>query len=138
MGYFVGLAFFSSSVLRDQFAAKKFHPILETLHRIASIDSDKIYRKLMMVYGFAAAILLHGFFDFIVTLPEVVPGNPTTVGALLGLVPSSFLHALPLTLLPSLFYVIGGFWILTYLFEKKENMKEFGQVIESETVIDEI
>ncbi len=136
LGYFFGLAVFSSSILRDQFAQGKTHAILDFFHRILSIDTAHIYRTTMMGIGLCSSIILHGMFDFIVTLPEVIPGNPTTIGALLQLSPASTLQAVPITLLPSLLYVIGGFWLLSYLFERTENAKEFGQVSEAEIILE--
>jgi hypothetical protein len=137
LGYFFGLSVFASSLLREQFSKGKMHSMLEMLHRLLSIDTAHIYATTMMGIGLFLSILLHGIFDFIVTLPEVVPGNPTTIGALLQSPSASTLHAVPLTLLPSLLYVIGGFWLLGFLLERAENMKEFGQTIETEVVLQE-
>jgi hypothetical protein len=30
---------------------------------------------------------------------------------------------------------VGGFWLLAYLFERKEDMKEFGAVVESQSFV---
>jgi hypothetical protein len=59
-----------------------------------------------------------------VTLPDVLPGNPRTLGALFGSSPDSPLHYFSLLLFPSLLYVVGGFWFLTGLFMSRENEKE--------------
>lgn len=135
LGYFFGVAFFASPLMREQFHQGKGHPILTALHRMLGIRTEALFARTQILTGFALAILLHGLFDFIVTLPEVLPGNPTSVGALLGYPPSSFLSGIGITLLPSLFYVVGGFWILALLFERKDDMKEFGNVVESQTFV---
>lgn len=135
LGYFFGLAFFASPLLREQFQKGKAHPLMNLLHRMFSIRTETVFARTQIIIGLLLAIVLHGLFDFIVTLPEVLPGNPATVGALLGAGGNSFLHSVSITLLPSLLYVVGGFWLLTYLFEKKEDMKEFGAVVESQSFV---
>lgn len=135
LGYFFGLAFFASPLLRDQFQKGKAHPVMNLLHRMLSVRTDAVYARTYIIIGLLLSIILHGIFDFLVTLTEVLPGNPTTVGALLDSSPNSFLHSVSITLFPSLLYVVGGFWLLTYLFEKKEDRKEFGAVVESQSFV---
>ena len=88
-----------------------------------------------MAIGLLSAFVLHGMFNFLVTLPDLLPGNPRTLGDLLGSPPGSFLHMIALLIVPSLFYVVGGFWILSVLFFRKECMKERGCLVEVDTFV---
>jgi len=136
LGYFLGLALFAPPLLRDRFARGKLHPVLFTLHRMLGIKTETIYARTQLTIGLLLAIALHGAFDFIITLPTLLPGNPQTLGALLA--PDSsggVLHSLSITLLPSLFYIVGGFWLLTTLFTKTEDMKDFGRVVITQSIV---
>ncbi len=135
LGYFFGLAFFSSPLLRDQFAKGNVHPVLQWLHRTLRLKAEVIYSRYKIAQGLVAAIVIHGIFDFIVSLPEILPGNPRTIGALLHLAPTSFLQDISLTMVPAIVYVVGGCWLLLYLFARKEDMKEYGAIMESQTFV---
>jgi len=135
LGYFFGLAFFASPLIREQFTHGKAHPVFATLHRMLSLRTEAVYARAQIMIGIVLAIVLHGLFDFIVTLPDVLPGNPATLGALLQSPVSSFLHNISLTLIPAVLYVVGGLWLLMALFERKEDMKEFGAVVETQTFV---
>jgi hypothetical protein len=89
----------------------------------------------MLTLGIMIAIFLHALSNFLVTLPDVLPGNPRTFGELLGSPAGSPLHYIALLLIPALVYVVGGFWLLTALFERKENAKERGHVVATEMYI---
>ncbi len=134
-GYFFGLAFFVSPLIRDQFAEGKRHPIIAMMHRMLSVKSEAIYARIQMSLGLLFAIVLHGVFDFTVSLSDILPGHPATIGALLGQPPSSFMSGIAITLIPSILYVVGGFWLLSYLFERKEDMKEFGAIVETQSFV---
>ncbi len=135
MGYFFGLALFASPLLRKQFEAGRTHPIVFAMHRMLSLRTETLYARIQMTFGLVSAIVLHGIFNFIVSLPDVLPGHPNTVGALLGMGPQNFLSNIDITLVPSLLYVVGGFWLLSVLFEKEEDMKEFGAVVETQSFV---
>lgn len=135
LGYYFGLAFFASPLLRKQFEAGRTHPIVFTLHRMLNLRTEALFARVQLAKGLFFAILIHGIFDFIVSLPEVLPGNPSTVGALLGMQPQHFLSNIGITLVPSLLYVVGGFWLLSFLFEREEDMKEFGNVVEAQSFV---
>jgi RsiW-degrading membrane proteinase PrsW (M82 family) len=129
-GYYYGLAFYASPVLRDEENEGRRHPIILLLHRILHVKSETIYYEEKIVEGFLVAIGVHGLFDFLVTLPEVLPGNPQTIGDLLGI--GGALGGISLFLVPSLLYTVGGWLLLVYLFNKKENLKEFGHVVDTQ------
>jgi len=64
-----------------------------------------------------------------------LPGNPRTLGELLGFENGSFLDLISLILIPSLFYVLGGFWILSALLFRNENRKEHGHLVVTDTFV---
>lgn len=134
LGYFLGLSLFASPLMRSQFEAGTMHPVLQSLHRILALKTDRLYARMQCIVGYTLSFIIHGIFDFIVSISEVLPGNPSTIGQLIGSKPGSALSGIPITLLPSLLYVIGGFWLLAYLFQRKEDMREFGQIIDVEVV----
>ena len=136
IGYYFGLAFFASPLLRQQFMEGKVHPVVQAFHRMLNLKSEDIYSRTQMMLGLFFAIVVHGLFDFTVSLSEVLPGRPDTVGALLGQSPDTFLSAISLVLLPAILYIVGGFWLLVTLFEHKENMKEFGAIVDTQIVVE--
>lgn len=137
LAYFYGLALFADPILKEQHRAGKVHVIPQLLHRILRQPEKTFYRHEKMILGLLAAITLHGMFNFLVTLPDLLPGRPRTLGDLFALAPDSPLHYIALLVIPSLFYVVGGFWILSLLFYKKENMKERGVLVETDTFVPE-
>ena len=136
LGYFFGLSFYAHSLLTDASTrGKKFHPLLALFQQAFGVRQEKIFAKYQVALGVVAAIVLHGIFDFTVSLPDMLPGNPSTVGQLIGPTAPGFLNGISITLLPSILYVVGGFWLLAWLFQRAEDMKEYGQMIESQTAI---
>ncbi len=135
LGYYFGLAFFASPVLRDQFAQGNVHPVINWIRKLLDLRTEAVYGRFQMILGIIASIVLHGIFDFTVSLPDVLPGNPTSIGALLGQDTNSFLSGIAITLVPAVLYVVGGLWLLVYLFARKEDMKDFGTVVESQVFV---
>lgn len=136
MGYFLGLSIFASPVLAEIRAAKRSHMLLSAIHNVLRLPEVSIFRVQMLATGLLCAISLHGFFNFLVTLPDILPGNPQSVADLLGRGAPSFLGNVPLLLVPALLYVVGGFWLLTNLFLRKENMIERGHVVTREELVE--
>lgn len=135
LAYFYGLVLFADPLLKEQHAAGKKHWLPLLLHRILNQPEKNFYRNEKMVWGLVLSIVLHGMFNFLVTLPDLLPGRPRTLGDLFGSAPDSVWHAVALLVIPSLFYVVGGFWILSILFYRKENMKERGVLVETDTFV---
>lgn len=133
--YFYGKMLFAGPVLEEEHNAGKIHPIPMAFHKLFRIPEKLAFRRESMVLGLVCSVVLHGMFNFLVTLPDLLPGNPRTVGDLLGSNPDSVLHYIALLIIPSMFYVVGGFWILSILFYKKQCMKERGVLVESDTFI---
>lgn len=133
LGYFYGLAFFASPLLRDEANRGRRHSLSLWLHRLVQVRQVTIYRDEKMLEGVVSAISIHAAFDVIVTLPDVLPGRPQSLGALFGLpAPWTSLH---LITLPSLLYIVGGWLLLSWLFQRQEDMKEFGHLIVAESFV---
>ncbi len=134
MGYFVGVGLFAGPVLREQQARGVHYRVLEWCHDVLGIPKRDLFRRMKILTGYTLAIFLHALSNFLVSLPDALPGNPRTVGDLLHSSPGSPLNFVALLLLPTLMYVVGGFTLLTFLFQRKENMKERGNLIEQEVM----
>lgn len=128
MGYFIGLGIFAEPYLKDREDQQKKSFILEILHRVTRVPKARIFRHLMIWTGVLTAIVLHGSFNFMVSLPDLLPGRPRSVGDALGS-DLLILRMIPLLLIPALIYVVGGFWFLTGLFLSQQNRKERGTPI---------
>lgn len=126
-GYFVGLSLYAQSYLKERHAQGRVSPVASLLHWILGLPEEGVFRTQAVLTGLLLAIACHGIFNFLVTLPDILPGNPRTLGDVLG-IHSGFLQLIPFLLVPSLVYVVGGFWLLSGLFLKAENMEERGAV----------
>lgn len=135
MGYFFAQAFFASPLLKEQYAQGKRHPVVQWIHQVLAMKPDKIFEREMVVQGLLLAIGLHAMFDFIVSLPSVLPGNPSTVGELLGSGQGSFLNSISIILLPSMLYIVGGVWLLLTLLSRDTSERQFGQKVATQTFI---
>jgi RsiW-degrading membrane proteinase PrsW (M82 family) len=135
MGYFLGLAIFAKPYLEERHRRGKVAIVADTAHWILRVPAKNIFRVQMMVIGLVLATALHGLFNFMVTLPDLLPGQPQTFGDLFGSADASLLHMIPILLLPSFLYIVGGFWLFTALFYRKENMKERGQLVTTDTFV---
>lgn len=134
-GYFLGLSIFASPILREQIARGKTHRFLAFLHRLLGVNEVHVFRVQMLTIGLLTAIVLHGVFNFLVTLPDLLPGNPQSLGGLLQSAEGSLLYRVPLILFPAMFYVVGGFAILTHLFLRADNQRERGHLVEQEVFV---
>ncbi len=137
IGYFLGLAIFAGPSLQNAEAKGRKHRVLRYIHDLFGMRKEMIVRRQMLLTGFGLAILLHASSNFLVTLPDILPGNPRTLGDIFGSAPGSPLHYVALLLFPTLFYVVGGFFLLTYLFARAENQKEWGHNIQRELFVAE-
>ena len=135
LAYFYGKMLFAGPILEEEHRAGKIHPIPLVLHKVFRLPEKLVFRRESMILGLLYAVVLHGMFNFLVTLPDILPGNPRTLGDLMGSNPDSPLHYIALLIIPSLFYVVGGFWILSILFYKKQSMKWRGVLVETDQFI---
>lgn len=136
MGYFLGMSIFASSYLEERHKEGKAYRFISFVHGVLRIREASVFRTQMVVTGLLCAVALHGVFNFIVTLPDVLPGNPHELGDLWPSLPS-FAAKFPLLMIPSLVYVVGGFWLLTTLFMRTDAMKERGHLRRTEVLADE-
>jgi hypothetical protein len=129
LGYYLGLALFAGPLLREQRSQGMRYRLLEWCHDVLGIQKGDLLARMHILTGYVIAIFLHALSNFLVSLPDVLPGNPKTVGDLLHSSPGSPLNFVALLLLPTLLYVVGGFSLLTYLFQRRENMRELTEPI---------
>ncbi|MDO8649360.1 MAG: PrsW family glutamic-type intramembrane protease [Candidatus Peregrinibacteria bacterium] len=134
-GYFLGVAIFAEPYLEEGKRTGKRHFLAEGIHSLFRVQTKTVFQVEMVILGIVSATLLHTFCNFMVTLPEILPGNPRTLGDLMGSAPDSVLRYVSLLLFPSLLYVVGGFWLLTGLFASRENAKERGRRISTEAFV---
>lgn len=134
-GYFLGIAIFASPILREERSRGRRFLVLQYLHRLLGLPEASVFRRELILIGFVASVVLHTFSNFIVTLPELLPGQPRTLGALFDMPPGHFLHGVALLLLPTLLYVVGGFWLITSLLRRQQAMKVRGHLVSVDTYI---
>ncbi|PIQ76237.1 hypothetical protein COU78_04730 [Candidatus Peregrinibacteria bacterium CG10_big_fil_rev_8_21_14_0_10_49_24] len=135
LGYFFGMALFAGPYIREAHGRGKMLWVADGLHALLGFPQKIIFRRQMFLMGLTLAIALHGLFNFLVTFPEILPSHPSTLGDLFGSSPGAAWNFVPILMIPSLFYVVGGFWLLTDLFYKKENMKEHGHLVTTDTFV---
>jgi hypothetical protein len=109
--------------------------LLDWAHHFFGTDRKTVFRRTMIGLGYLLAILLHAMSNFLVSLPDILPGNPRTLGDLFHAPPGSPLQYFALLLFPTLFYVVGGFIVLTTLFLRKENMQEHGRLVQADAFV---
>lgn len=135
LGYFLGKAVFATPILGEGTGTSRRHRVSAFLGRVLRIQPKPLFRIQMMLQGILIAIFLHALSNFLVTVPDILPGNPRTLGDLLGKPEESLLHYISILLFPALLYVVGGFWLLTELFARKENIVRHGRIISTDTFV---
>jgi RsiW-degrading membrane proteinase PrsW (M82 family) len=135
LGYFLGLSIFAGPTLEEARRKGKTSLLSGVAWAFLRLPEKPVFRRQMILTGFSIAVVLHGLFNFMVSLPDLLPGNPRTLGELFGFESGSYLHMVSLILIPSLFYVLGGFWILSTLLFRNENNKEHGQLVVTDTFV---
>lgn len=134
LGYYYGMAFFARPVMEDDRAQGKKHKFVAFLHRMLNVRRVTVFKHVKMTEGLFIAMGMHSAFDILVSLPEVLPSHPQTIGALFGLT-SGPLNAISLIMLPAVIYVFGGWFLLVFLFRRRGDVKEFGQRIQEEVFV---
>jgi RsiW-degrading membrane proteinase PrsW (M82 family) len=135
MGYFLGRAMFAGPLLQESRERGDSPALSARIASLFSISEESVFRTGMVSIGFILATFLHALSNFMVTLPDALPGNPRTLGDLVHSPQGSFLHYVALLLFPALLYVVGGFWLLTALFARQENSKERGRIVTADTFV---
>lgn len=134
-GYFYGLFVFAGPYLQERQPSRPLHAVLRLSMKVFGRPQKDVFRAIMLFCGLAFATTLHALSNFMVSLPDSLPGNPKTLGDVLGSAPGSPTHLIALLLFPSLLYVGGGFWLLSFLFTRRENMRERGRVFTTDTFV---
>jgi hypothetical protein len=119
-GYYYGIAHFAQPVLQEQLSNGKRFPLIGWLHQILHLKSETLFHEEKITEGLIIAAGLHGVFDLLMSLSQ----HYSEAGSdILGKVWLAL--AVP--------YLIGGYFWLTYLLDKKEDHKEYGHVTEERT-----
>jgi len=135
VGYFLVLSIYAKSYLEERNKKKEPLIIATMSYLLFRVPPKKALKFQAILMGLLIATILHGLFNFMVTLPDLLPGNPQTFGDLLRLAPGNPLHFIPILLLPSFLYIVGGFWIFTAIFYRQESMKERGRIVTTDTFV---
>lgn len=104
-GYFFGVAYFATEVLKKELREKR-HPILRFLHKYFHIRRRKIFHEEKLLEGLLAATILHAAFNVFLEMEWLFLVVP---------------------------FLFGGYWILSYLLEKKENLINYRKLSEVRT-----
>lgn len=100
LGYYYGLAHFAGPVLQDEHNKKRW-PIFRTFAKIFHFKKDVAFKEEKMTQGLLIAIGLHALFNLFLEM------NWTFL-----IVP----------------YLTGGYILLSYLLERKEDHKQYGLI----------
>lgn len=109
LGYYYGMAFFASPVLKIQHMKKRRHPILQFLKRVLHLQKSHVYHDEMFVIGLVLSMVIHGLYDFLLTINISVAGIPLVVPIMFA-------------------YFFGGFLLLNALLKKKDLNLKLGLV----------
>lgn len=118
-GYFYGLAHFAQPVLQDHINAGYRFPIVRTLHHIFHLKSSTLFHEEMVVVGLIAAATIHGAFDAMMGLSDYFQNEGNI-----------FLYKF--FLIAAVPFLVGGYFWLTALLDKKEDHKAYGHVIDDQ------
>jgi len=109
LGYYYGMAFFASPMLKIQYMKKITHPVLQFLKKVLHLRRSQVYHDQMFVTGLLLSMVTHGLYDFLLTIRLSFIGIPMVA-------PIMFV------------YFFGGFWFLSQLFKKKDLNLKLGLV----------
>jgi len=101
LGYYYGVAHFAKPILQEEIKAKRSKWIV-WLHKVFNLREDKLFHQERLLEGALIAIVLHAIFNIVLEM------NLTFL-----IVP----------------FIIAGYITLNYLFDKKENHKEYGRLL---------
>ena len=101
LGYYYGIAHFASPILQQEIRENRHHLII-FLHKIFSFRSEKMFYQEKLFEGLLLAVGLHALFNIFLEM------------------------SLTFMIIPFLF---GGYLTLNYLFDKKENHKNYGKLL---------
>ena len=119
-GYYYGVAHFAQPVLQDKLRLGKRFPLIGWLHRVLHLKSETLFHEEKILEGLLLAAVLHGTFDFLMGMSQHYSNEGSPMAAQLWLT-----LAVP--------FLVGGFFWLTYLLDKKEDHKQYGHVTDERT-----
>ncbi len=100
-GYYFGIAFFAKPILQKEIRENR-HPVLQWLHRVVHLKSSALFHEEKLLEGLLFAVLLHAGFNVFLEM-----------GWTFIIVP----------------YLVFGYSILSNLFKKKENHKQYNRLL---------
>ncbi len=109
LGYYFGLAYFASPVLRLEHAEKKHHPVLVFFKNILHMKKSHLYHNEMITIGLVTAMLLHAVYDFV--LSSTINLSPLMISGTI------------------LVYFFGGYYYLSYLIRQQKNKLQLGLLL---------
>ncbi|HPO06116.1 MAG TPA: PrsW family glutamic-type intramembrane protease, partial [Candidatus Gracilibacteria bacterium] len=111
MAYHLGMGRFARPVLKSKIRQGARLRFARFWHKILRVPSEEIFRTEQMFIGIILSIVFHALYDFCMQLQFQVFGS------------------IPLFTLVIPVYFIGGLWYLFSLLSKKENHKEYNELI---------
>lgn len=100
-GYYYGVAYFAKPILQEEMHQNR-HPLLHWFHKVVHLKVSPIFAEEKMMEGLVLAMGLHAVFNVFLE-----------AGWTFIIVP----------------YLIGGYSLLSYLFNKKENHKAYDKLV---------
>jgi RsiW-degrading membrane proteinase PrsW (M82 family) len=104
-GYFYGIAHFASPLYHEE-VHKNRHSIIQWLHKVLHLRGSVLFHEEKMMEGLLVAAGMHTFFNFFLQLGNVVVVVP---------------------------FLFAGYFLLSYLMDKKEDHKIMGYVSDERT-----
>ncbi len=114
-GYFYGLGHFAKPYMQMEIQKGRKFTVANFLHKLLHFRRTEVFREKMMMEGLVISVVLHGFYDFVLDTNFVI-----TIGDV----------SRPLYVIMLPVYLIVGFWYLSFLLSKKENLEHFGHIEE--------
>ena len=134
LGYFLGRALFADPELREM-KERGREPIFAGALSKLRIKIVSVYKAEMIAGGFLFAIFLHALSNFLVTLPDVLPGIPGRSEICSTALRNHFSMRSVFCSCRRFLYVVGGFWLLTSLLLRKANIKMRGRIISTDIFV---
>lgn len=100
-GYYYGIAYFSTPIFQKEMKAGRLW-FTRFLHKLTNIRSDKLFHQEKIIEGLLVAVILHAVFDIFLEIGWTY------------------------VILP---YLIVGYLVLDYLFDKKEDHINYGKLM---------
>ncbi len=109
LGYYFGLAYFASPIMRLEHAEKKRHPVLVFFKNLLHMKKSHLYHNEMMTIGLVTAMLLHAVYDFV--LSSTINLSPLMISGTI------------------LIYFFGGYYYLSHLIKQQKNKLQLGLLL---------